>query len=141
MSSEIIPENKPLTDTHEVFNQSPVFADIDLFAVNPRLGAALEREGAGWAADELSALGRKTGSAEVLNWARLANEKPPKLRTFDEKGRRIDEVEYHPHYHMLMQLASAHGLHARSWAHLSEGMLAWVIVMGQQCPASACAIM
>jgi len=107
--------------SHEILNQSPIFADVDFFAANPGLRAALEREGAGWAADELATLGRRAGSAEVLAWGRRANENPPKLRTFDEKGRRIDEVEYHPHYHALMQLASEHGLHARSWAHLAEG--------------------
>ncbi len=121
MPSETIPETSELAGTHEVFNQSPVFADVDLFAANPGLRAALEREGAGWAADELAALGRRAGSAEVLAWGHRANENPPKLRTFDEKGRRIDEVEYHPHYHALMQLASEHGLHGRSWEHLSEG--------------------
>ncbi len=121
MSSENIIQTNRLTDTHEVFNQSPAFADVDLFAAGPGLRAALEREGAGWAVDELAALGQRAGSAEVLEWGRRANENPPKLRAFDEKGRRIDEVEYHPHYHALMQLASEHGLHARSWVHLSEG--------------------
>jgi len=108
-------------DTHEVINQSPVFADVDLFTAGPGLGAAVEREGAGWARSELSEIGARAGSAEVLNWGRVANENPPKLRAFDEKGRRIDEVEYHPHYHALMRLASEHGLHGRSWEHLAEG--------------------
>ncbi len=121
MPGDALSETGTATDTHEVFNQSPVFADVDLFGANPGLQAALQREGAGWAADELAALGQRAGSAEVLAWARRANENPPELRTFDEKGRRIDEVEYHPHYHALMQLASEHGLHARSWEHLAEG--------------------
>lgn len=121
MRGDALPETGTANETHEVFNQSPIFADVDLFAANPGLRAALERECAGWAADELAALGRRAGSAEVLEWAKRANENPPALRTFDQKGRRIDEVEYHPHYHALMQLASEHGLHARSWEHLSAG--------------------
>jgi len=121
MSVDPVTEDGIATETHEVFNQSPIFADVDLFAANPGLRAALAREGAGWAEGELAALGQRAGDAEVLEWGRRANENPPKLRTFDEKGRRIDEAEYHPHYHVLMQLASEHGLHARSWEHLSEG--------------------
>lgn len=121
MPVEAATESRTATETHEVFNQSPIFADIDLFAANPGLRAGVEREGAGWAADELAALGQRAGSAEVLAWGRRANENPPELRIFDEKGRRVDEVDYHPHYHALMQLASEHGLHARSWEHLAEG--------------------
>ncbi|MFP3920073.1 MAG: isovaleryl-CoA dehydrogenase [Dichotomicrobium sp.] len=121
MAADTATEAGAGTGTHEVFNQSPVFADIDLYAANPGLRAAVEREGAGWASEELAALGQRAGSAEVLEWGRRANENPPQLRAFDEKGRRIDRVEYHPHYHALMQLASEHGLHGRSWAHLAEG--------------------
>ena len=121
MLDETATDNRTATDTHEVFNQSPIFRDVDLFSGNPGLGAALAREGAEWANHELAALGRRAGSAQVLGWARLANDNPPRLRTFDEKGRRADEVEYHPHYHDLMRLACEHGLHARSWAHLAEG--------------------
>ncbi len=121
MLPETMGETGALADTHEVFNQSPIFADVDLFAANPGLQAALEREGAGWAADELVALGKRAGSAEVFGWARLANDNSPVLRVFDEKGRRVDAVEYHPHYHALMNLSSEYGLHARSWEHLAEG--------------------
>jgi len=121
MLPETMDETGALADTHQVFNQSPIFADVHLFTANPGLQAALEREGAGWAADELVALGKRAGSAEVFGWARLANDNSPVLRVFDEKGRRIDAVEYHPHYHALMNLSSEYGLHARSWEHLAEG--------------------
>ena len=42
---------------------------------------------------------------EPLEWGRLANENPPKLRTHDRFGDRIDEVEFHPAWHELMRLA------------------------------------
>ena len=35
--------------THEVFNQSPVFEDVNLFASDAALRDAVVREGAGWA--------------------------------------------------------------------------------------------
>ena len=36
----------------------------------------------------------------------LANENRPKLRTYDPRGQRIDEVEFHPAYHRALQLGN-----------------------------------
>ena len=47
--------------------------------------------------------------------ANQANRRPPELRTHDPAGHRIDEVEYHPAYHELMQLAFGNGLHSLAW--------------------------
>ncbi len=38
----------------------------------------------------------------LADLGRLANENPPKLRTVDAKGNRIDFVEFHPAYHAMM---------------------------------------
>ena len=51
--------------THEVFNQSPPFEDIDLFALDRPLADAVKAFGGGAAAAELSAFGRRWGSAEM----------------------------------------------------------------------------
>lgn len=40
----------------------------------------------------------------------LANENPPKLRTHDRYGNRIDEVEFHPSWHRLLGKAVTSGL-------------------------------
>ena len=45
-----------------------------------------------------------------------ANENPPKLRTHDRFGNRIDEVEFHPAWHELMALAVGHELHSLALA-------------------------
>ena len=37
------------------------------------------------------------------------NENPPVLRTHDRYGHRIDEVEFHPSWHKLMDVAVSHG--------------------------------
>jgi putative acyl-CoA dehydrogenase len=39
----------------------------------------------------------------------------PQLRTYSRFGHRIDEVEFHPSYHVLMKAACAAGLHASPW--------------------------
>ena len=54
-------------DTHEVFNQVPPLVGHDT-AADAALLEGLEREGAGWAADEIHELGRLAGSAEAQAW-------------------------------------------------------------------------
>ncbi|GLY67296.1 acyl-CoA dehydrogenase family protein [Amycolatopsis taiwanensis] len=131
-----------MPDTHEVTNQvPPLVHDV---ADDPALLAALHREGAGWAEEELHELGRLAGSEQGQEWGRLANENPPKLRTHDRYGHRIDEVEYHPHWHDLMRVAVGHGLHATPWrddragAHVARA--AKVIVWNQAEAGHICPI-
>ncbi|MGE0765208.1 MAG: isovaleryl-CoA dehydrogenase [Hyphomicrobiaceae bacterium] len=105
--------------THEVTNQSPQFADVDLLAMDAALSEAVGREAAD-ASDEasLAAFARDCGSAESLELGRQANVYTPVLHTFDQKGRRRDFVEYHPAYHALMQKSVAAGLAGGAWSHL-----------------------
>jgi putative acyl-CoA dehydrogenase len=44
--------------THEVFNQSPPFEDVDLFALDRPLAEAVAANGGGSAASELSEFGK-----------------------------------------------------------------------------------
>jgi putative acyl-CoA dehydrogenase len=60
-------------------NQPPPLGAHDLFASNRPLVEALEREGAGWAAERCSSFGSAL-TREPLEWGRLANEHPPQLR-------------------------------------------------------------
>ena len=102
--------------THEVFNQSPPLVDVDLFALDPALAEAVAANGGAAAAKELSDFGRHWGSAAMAERGRLANENTPKLRTFDSKGNRRDQVEFHPAYHELMAHSAHAGLHNSTWA-------------------------
>jgi hypothetical protein len=106
--------------THEVFNQPPPLVDYDV-ADDPALLDALAREDAGWAVGDVRALGRLAGSAQAREWGRLANEHPPRLHTHDRFGNRIDEVEFHPAWHSLMQVAVGQGLQAAPWASARVG--------------------
>ncbi|WP_414943593.1 acyl-CoA dehydrogenase family protein [Amycolatopsis sp. cmx-11-32] len=130
--------------THEVTNQVPPLAEYDV-AADPALLEGLERAGAGWAVAEVHALGRLAGSEHVQDWGRLVNENEPVLRTHDRVGNRIDEVEYHPHWHDLMDVAVSYGLHAAPWrdsrpgAHAARAakMYVWGQVdAGHTCPIS-----
>ncbi|WP_322937380.1 acyl-CoA dehydrogenase family protein [Nocardioides bizhenqiangii] len=129
--------------THAVFNQVPPLVGHDT-AADPALLEGLEREGAGWAADEIHELGRLAGSAEAQSWGRLAERVPPRLHTHDRYGHRVDEVEYVPAYHQLMETAVGHGLHAAPWAddrpgaHVARAakFMVWSVDAGHGCPIS-----
>ena len=129
--------------THEVFNQVPPLVDYDV-ADDPALLDGLAREGAEWAVAEIHELGRLAGTAAAQEQGRLANEHPPVLRTHDRYGHRIDEVEFHPAWHELMDTAVSHGLHAAPWAtdrpgaHVTRAgkFYVWRTDAGHGCPIS-----
>jgi len=132
-----------MSATHEVLNQSTPFVDRNLFGVDPALREAVTRNGAGWADAQLTELGARLGSAEVAEWARLANVFAPQLRNFDRSGRRIDEVEFHPAWHQVMRLMIGAGVHADPWAEPRQGaqvaraakyLLCSQVENGAQCP-------
>jgi putative acyl-CoA dehydrogenase len=101
--------------THEVFNQSPPFWDVDLFTFDRPLVAAVAANGGAAAATELSEFGKHWGSAAMAERGRAANENTPKLRSFDSRGNRRDEVEFHPAYHELMAHSAHAGVHNSTW--------------------------
>ena len=100
---------------HEALNQSPPYVDIDLYGSDRLLQDAVAANGGTGNAAALAQFGRHWGTAEMLNLARAANENPPKLRTFDPRGFRLDTVEFHPAYHHFMRESIAAGLHASTW--------------------------
>src|SRR6201747_2453574 len=102
--------------THEVFNQSPPFEDVDLFALDRPLSEAVAANGGAGSAKELSDFGKHWGSAAMAARGRTANENTPKLRTFDARGNRRDEIEFHPAYHELMAQSARAGVHHSTWS-------------------------
>ncbi len=106
-----------MQSTHEVLNQPQPLADYNLFDGNRALRDALKSNAPALDVGELSALGAKLGSTEMQAHARLANVHTPQLHTHDRFGRRIDQVEFHPSYHVLMKAAVGAGLHGTPWIH------------------------
>src|SRR5260370_29847302 len=76
---------------------------------------AVAANGGASAAKELSEFGKHWGSAAMAARGRAANENTPKLRTFDSRGNRRDEVEFHPAYHELMAHSAHAGVHNSTW--------------------------
>jgi putative acyl-CoA dehydrogenase len=135
-----------LKSAHEVTNQPPPLIDFNVFEADRPLVEAVEREGAQWAEERLRAIGALAGSAEIRRQAAEANENPPKLRTHDRYGNRINEVEYHAAWHELLGLAVEHELHSLPWsepgpgAHVARGAAFLCMTeaeAGIGCPLSA----
>ncbi|OXS35811.1 acyl-CoA dehydrogenase family protein [Streptomyces sp. XY006] len=132
--------------THLVTNQVPPLVGYDVFSADRALAAAVERhlepELREEVLGELSALGRTSGSAQVQEWGAQANENPPRLRTHDRYGHRIDEVEFHPAWHRLLGKGVSAGLTAawgRPAGHLrrAAAFVVWTQVeAGNGCPLS-----
>ncbi len=107
--------------THAVTNQAPPLQDYNLFEADTVLREAVEREGAGWAEPRISKLAALAGSERLRRWGAEANENPPKLRTHDRYGHRVDEVEFHPAWHELMRIGIEHELHSLPWSEPQPG--------------------
>jgi putative acyl-CoA dehydrogenase len=131
--------------THEVLNQPEPLVDYDVFGCDTALVEAVRSYGAAASMPRLHVLGQLAGSAQASLWAAQANTFPPMLRTHDRYGNRIDEVEFHPAWHALLDVAISNGLHAAPWVsvepapHVSRaaGFLVWSQAeSGHGCPVS-----
>ncbi|MGH7708610.1 MAG: isovaleryl-CoA dehydrogenase [Vulcanimicrobiaceae bacterium] len=131
--------------THEVANQPPPLVEYDVFSTDEALASGVARFDGGWARGALRELGRFAGSEQVIRWGFEANAYEPVLRTHDRFGNRIDEVDFHPSWHRLMEAAVSRGLHAAPWrapkpgAHVARvaGFFVWSQVeAGHGCPIS-----
>ncbi|MFB6934627.1 acyl-CoA dehydrogenase family protein [Streptomyces chartreusis] len=132
--------------THTVTNQPPPLAGYDVYTADRALSEAVGRHVAPELLDEvgeeLAAFGRTCGSAQVQEWGVLANENPPRLRTHDRYGHRIDEVDFHPSWHRLLGKGVSAGLTAawvRPAGHVrrAAAFLLWTQVeAGNGCPLS-----
>ncbi|MCE1177522.1 MAG: acyl-CoA dehydrogenase family protein [Micrococcales bacterium] len=132
--------------THEVTNQVPQLDGYDALGSDPALAEGLDRWGDPQRRAETEDLGRLTGQWSSHLLAEQADTHTPRLRTHSRQGERIDEVEFHPAWHALMEIAVSHGLTAEAWtrppgtgAHVQRAasFLLWSQVeQGHLCPVS-----
>ncbi|MBI2731926.1 MAG: isovaleryl-CoA dehydrogenase [Aquabacterium sp.] len=131
--------------THEITNQFDELQDYNLFDTDAPLREALERAGAADFIPQLQAHGATLGQAETYALADQANRYTPELKSFDARGRRVDQVNFHPSWHRLMALYRGQGLIAMPFADERQGRWsAWAagfylhgqIEAGTLCPAT-----
>jgi putative acyl-CoA dehydrogenase len=122
-----------MAHTHTVTNQTPPLRDYDVLGGDRALGEAVARYTVGGPGTQLRALGTQANAYE------------PELQTHDRYGHRLDEVEFHPAWHELMNVAVSNGLHGTPWAdprpdaHVQRaaGFFVWSQVeSGHGCPIS-----
>jgi putative acyl-CoA dehydrogenase len=135
--------------THTVLNQSQALVDFNPFTSDQGLVNAFEWNARQNLSADMSArienFGAAIGAAQYQQFARLANENGPVLKSHDNQGRRIDQVQFHPAYHALMTQCMQAGLHASPWsskiksAHLERAVKFLMhsgIESGVLCPIS-----
>ena len=57
----------------------------------------------------------------MLELGAEANRFPPELKSHDRYGNRVDEVEFHPSWHRLMEIGVENGLHSLPWTDPGPG--------------------
>ena len=117
----ILDKDLGLYATHEVENQPPPLIDYNLFTSDRALQNVVQNYDAGWDEKDLTDLGAKVGSAEVIANGFLANKFVPEFNSHDRFGHRIDEVTYHPAYHAMMRLSVEAEAHALPWNRPQPG--------------------
>lgn len=79
-----------------------------------------------------------------MKLGRLANVNPPELLRYDAQGRRLDDVRFHPAWHLLMQALCTNRVHNLAWeedarsgafvARAARFMLHAQVEAGSLCP-------
>lgn len=106
--------------THTVFNQPLPLNNSNLFLSDGALCEAVAREGAGWDSELLASIGQQLGTAESLELGRLANAWLPELLRYVPQGQRLDDVRFHPAWHLLMQGLCANRIHNLPWVEAAR---------------------
>lgn len=104
-----------MAESDDALNLVPAPIGRDVFSEDQVLVEAVERHEAKDHLARLRDLGRLAGGPRAQGWAESVDRFGPTLRTHDPFGRRVDDVEYHPSWHRLMQSASRAGLAAAAW--------------------------
>lgn len=130
--------------THTVLNQSAPRVEVDEYSSHTALVEAVAALAPQADTDELSRIGRLVGSESFQRDAAVAHRITPQLSTHDRWGNRVDDVEFHPGYHRIIDDALSAGAHSHAWAHPGAGAnverAARFILFGQIEPGHACPV-
>jgi putative acyl-CoA dehydrogenase len=111
--------DKTQNDIFAELNQPSLWSGINAYRSDPLLvdlTSAMPRA----LREEYDAIGRYVTAPESQEFARMANQSVPNLRTHGPRGERLDVVDFHPAYHALMRRSMSSGLHCSVWAPSAE---------------------
>jgi len=115
-----MPDSSP-ADIRTAANQVPLLAGHNVVTADAALSEAVVRHAGAEVLESLMAIGAQAGAEEAREHGRLANEHHPELRQYDRYGHRVDEVDFHPSWHWLLERAIGHGLGATPWERQADG--------------------
>lgn len=98
--------DKTQNDIFAELNQPSLWSGINAYRSDPLLvdlTSAMPRA----LREEYDAIGRYATAPESQEFARMANQSVPNLRTHGPRGERLDVVDFHPAYHALMRRSMA----------------------------------
>ena len=108
------------SETHQVFNQPQPLENYNAYSADGILQYWLNRFSGQWGEALLSKFGERIGG-DLLAAGFSANKHLPELHTHSRFGERIDQVDYHPSYHALMEHAITQGHCALPWQDKRKG--------------------
>ena len=109
----------PAHETHQVLNQPPEFSN-NLYLSDQALHSAVNQFGGNWGDSALREYGQIAVETMTTDGVR-ANINKPRLRTHDRFGKRINQVDFDPAYHLLMTQAIEAGLPSLPWRDTRKG--------------------
>lgn len=118
--------------------------DVNFYAQDHALKDAVNRSDAANYTEAVIQFGSVCGSQQTRQLADLANATKPQLKAFDRYGHRINEVDYHPAYHQLMDMALGNQVSSIAWTakqggHTAHSALMYLLAQAEPgicCPIS-----
>jgi len=101
-------------ETHDVFNQPTALEPFNAYGSDQALQEWVNTFDGDWHTEGLNQFGIRAGS-DLFEAGFLANKFKPEFKPHDRFGKRIDQVDFHPSYHLLMQTAIEAGHHSIAW--------------------------
>lgn len=107
-------------DTHVVFNQPTALDPYNAYQSDQALRQYVQAFDASWHEPQLQAYGQRVGS-DLFEAGFAANKYKPEFKPHSRFGERIDQVDFHPAYHLLMTTAIEAGHHSLPWQQPKMG--------------------
>ena len=133
--------NKTTGETHEVFNPPTALDPFNAYESDQTLQHWVNVFQGEWHHDVMAEYGKRVGS-DLFEAGFAANKYKPEFKSHSRFGERIDQVDFHPAYHLLMQTAIEAGHHSLPWtqkkmgAHVARASIEYM--HSQADPGSGC---
>ena len=108
------------SETHTVFNQPTSLTPYNAYTSDDPLQYWVNQFNASWHQNSLTEYGKRIGG-DLFDAGFSANKYKPEFNSHSRFGERIDQVDFHPSYHLLMQAALEAGHHSLPWTEKKLG--------------------